>query len=658
MSDLNDDDIPPDIKALAQQALADAKPITNARVLEATGLRPPAAKAPVIAPELSAHPGVEADTSFDDEFSKGQQAEANAAETMFPTLPQRGRGPTDAVQPEGENFLPTRGKDLFQETYVQGPKDLAASQKQLGELEGQRHEAIAGRYAQETERATGAMAANQARRQAEDLEIQTRQANLDRATKTYTDDLHDQNKFWQSPGNILSAIAFSLMPIFSNDPTIGAKLINQAIDRDMTNRKDLANMHLGELRSNIGMYRKLAEDHQVGDQIAQAEAHRIAAQDIERISQQFQSPISKTKAQAMAQDQLMRANQVQMTAYNHYNYNAARRLDPRLASAYEMPGKQGNPDGWKSFAIPNGSPGKAAVGSIAGTPSVASSEKNVANMSQTQVAALAHHPEEIANMAIDGRLKGDDILRMHRNSIVARAKSITDENSPKYELEFNKNIQGLRKEAEEGVMDVAKAMAPHEAAVATTSRLARDMAVIKSECAEAGINPNDFLGELRTGLGGPLTAKLQDLRIRFNNDATDNATQKNQMERLKASERFHQALAGNIVGYYHDMAGAAQNKKELENLGQYISAESSWNKIEQFVNERSQTYAKVFQNALRESKSPYSAALYVAGHGNGTPSLPYQGIAKPVPKTGRPTPLAPKANSRTDEPQGRDEFTP
>ncbi len=329
------------------------------------------------------HPGVPDEESLGGLWAEDEVNKQQASDDTFPKMQQRPRGPGDVVQGEGSNFLPTGGKSDFDETYVAGPQRLAEAQKEVGRLSANKSEAIGQQYERSAQQATEAMAANKARRASEDQEIAARQQNLDKAVQHYSNDLADQGKFWTSPGNIISAIAFSLMPIFSNDPAIGAKLINQAIDRDMTNRKDLANMHLGELRSNLGTYRKLAEDHNVGDQIAQSEAHRLAALEIERISAQFESPIAKQKAQAMVEDQLMRAGQVRQTAFNHYNYNTVRRLDPRVASAFEAPGKAGNTDAWKSFTIPSSSPGKQVGGTIAGTPSTVSTEKSPPGMSAT-----------------------------------------------------------------------------------------------------------------------------------------------------------------------------------------------------------------------------------------------------------------------------------
>ncbi len=613
--------------------------------------------APALGPDLRGqvppmYPGVEGDTSLADKVYGDEAAGAAAENTAFPMMQQRPKGPDGVVQGEGENYLPTQGKELFDETYVKGPQRLASAQQELGRLSANKSEALGQQYQQSAQQATEAMAANKARRAADDQEISIRQTQLDQAVTHYSNDLANQNKFWSSPGNIVSAIAFSLMPIFSNDPAIGVKLINQAIDRDMANRKDLANMHLGELRSNIGNYRKLAEDRNVGDQIAQSEAHRVAAMQIEQISSQFDSPISKAKALAMVEDQLMRANQTRMVAFNHYNYNTVRKLDPRVASAFEAPGKAGNDDAWHSFTLPAKSAGNA-IGNVQGTPSTArdtSGAGGVLNqMSPSQVVALAYQPGQIVKMADSGQLQGQDLAVMARNSIVARVKSITNENSPNYELEFNKNMKAELEKAQKGSEAISKAAAPHMKGLTVTRRMASDMATIEAELKGTGITPDSFLGELRNGLGGPLASKVQALRIKYNNDATDSPAQKQSMDFLKASERFHQVLAQNIITFNHENIGGAQSPSELANIQQVINQGDGWGRIKGFVNMNNQQYAAAYENALSTAESPYAKMLYLQRNGNALTTLGRNGVAAPTvrqpgqnpnPQPQTPTPLA------------------
>ncbi len=607
------------------------------------------------------HPGGGNFTEFDDDFTKGQVDRAAADEAIFGGVPKGpSRGPSGEVQGEGENFLPTGGREEFEQTYREGPKRLAEAQAEIGRLSGNRSEAMGEQYRQSAQQAQEAMAANKSRRADDDQQIAIRQQQLDKAVTHYSNDLADQGKFWSSGGNIISAIAFSLMPIFSNDPTIGVKLINQAIDRDMANRKDLANMHLGELRSNLGNYRKLAEDHNVGDQIAQSEAHRVAAMEIERIANTFESPIAKAKAQAMIEDQLMRAGQTRQTAFNHYNYNTVRALDPRVARAFEAPGKAGNTDAWKSFTLPPDGPGKGVQGAVSGTPSVASTvptPPSLAKIPPTQMAALTHSPGEVAKMGLGGRIDQAGLVAMYSRITAKRADRLVNLNpgDPGYAVKYNEQMKIMRKEANDGVAAIAKSAQPFQVGMAVTTRIQRDMDLIENEMRQANPKVNmttDFLGNGRAVVGGALMSRINDLQNRF--DAGDTAAGRNADALRQASERFHQAMAGKIIGYYHDQAGAAQSPSELANLGQVISSKDSWEKMRSFVHEESRNYAQQIKGAIASSGDPISAVLYMAQNGNGTPMLSSRGISAPITRTGNTA----RGKDAPGPPAYKDEFVP
>ncbi len=587
------------------------------------------------------HPGVDPDTTMAESIYGEEAAQDKAASTAFPYMQQGGaRGPQDVVQEEGANYLPTGGKEEFEQTYREGPKRLAAAQADVGRLSANRSEAMGEQYRQSAQQAQEAMAANKSRRADDDQQIAIRQQQLDQAVTHYSNGLADQGKFWSSPGNIVSAIAFSLMPIFSNDPTIGVKLINQAIDRDMSNRKDLANMHLGELRSNLGNYRKIAEDHNVGDQIAQSEAHRLTAMEIERISNTFDSPIVKAKAKAMIEDQLMRAGQTRQTAYNHFNYNTVRRLDPRVDKAFKAPGLAGNDDAWHSFTLPQGAGGNV-VGNVQGTQSVAKDTTGSApggalsRMQPTQVVALASSPEQILKLADSGQLGGKDLAVMARNSIVMRAKALAGNPAdPNYPTKFNKIVDDMRTKAETGVAAIAKAAQPQARGYAITQRLSGDMATIEAECKQAGVTPEEFLGDLRKGFSGATAAKINDLRIKLNNNSTDSASQALAMRRLEASERFHQVLAQKVIEFRHTNFGGAQSESEIASAKQAIDTNSSWEKIKNFVRTEGEQYAAEHKAALNQGGNPYSKMLYLSDTSNNLVTLPHHGIVAPTTRSG------------------------
>jgi hypothetical protein len=147
--------------------------------------------------------------------------------------------------------------------------------------------------------------------------IQQRQQELDTMSKTYTAQLSDRKAFWKNPGNVISAIAFSLMPLGSNDPTVGIRLLDNAIKADWNQRKELADMSLGEMRSNIAGYRQLMGDKLAGDQMALAESYRLGALEIQRISAQYQGPKAKAAAAKISGEFMQRSEALQMQLFHN-----------------------------------------------------------------------------------------------------------------------------------------------------------------------------------------------------------------------------------------------------------------------------------------------------------------------------------------------------
>jgi len=599
----------------------------------------PAAPGPADAgTDPSMHPGADPNFDFKSQFGDEVERRAESTAKMFRYGQQGGaKGPAGTAINEYENANTIGGPEEFKNTFKEGPKKIGDLQREIGKLESDAHKNLAQAYEDQAQKDTIQSAQIASRKQEDNQQLQMKQRDLDEKTVQYTNDLANQNKFWQNPGNIVSAIAYSLMSVFSSDPAIGAKLINQAIDRDMNNRKDLANMHLGELRSNIGTYRKLAEDRQAGDLLAQSEAHRIAAMQIRAIGERLQSPIALKNSELAAQDQETKSAAFRAQAYNHYLYNKPQVVDPRLA-AFAKQHQRGIPEGWTGYDLP-----KDAVGAVKSVvqgagPSTAHAapvpgqepiSKRLATMPAAQHAALIMSPGEVAKQGLDGDLAKGDLAQMAGEVITARARALAgDPNAPGYQAKVNEHINKMQIAADAGVGEIGKQAMPFQVGLTVTNRLQRDMNIIQSECKAMGISPDDFLGDLRTLTGGPLASKINDLRLRYGGAA--NVSEQASRRMLQASERFHQALNSQIVGYYHDMAGAAQNKAELDNLGQVISRTARWDHINQYIQQQSTNYAAQMKGAIRTSPDPYSSILYMSMYGNGDQApLIDPGVAKP-----------------------------
>lgn len=593
------------------------------------------------------HPGADPNFDFKKQFGDEVERRAESTAKMFRYVqPAGAKGPAGTAVNEYENANTIGGPQVFKDTFKEGPKKIGDLQREIGKLESESHKTLAKAYEDQAQQDTIQAGKIASRAADDDQQLQMKQRDLETKTRAYTDDLANQNKFWQNPGNIVSAIAYSLMSVFSSDPAIGAKLINQAIDRDMNNRKDLANMHLGELRSNIGAYRKMAEDRRAGDLLAQSEAHRVAANQIRAIGERLASPIALKNSELAAQDQETKSAAIAAQAYNHYLYNRPQVMDPRLA-AFAKQKQTEIPEGWTHYDLPKGAVGavKSVVSGGAG-PSTASGapvpgqepiSKRLATMPAAQHMALVMSPGEVARQGMDSTLSKGDMAQMAGDVITARARALAgDPAAPGYQAKVNEHIDKMQKSADAGVGHIAEKAMPFQVGLAVTNRLQRDMNIIKNELKASGVDPNDFLGELRTLTGGPLASRINDLRLRYG--SADGAGEEASKRMLAASERFHQALNGKIVGYYHDMAGAAQNAAETGNLKQVINNAARWDQIEQFIGQESSNYAAQLRGAIDASPDPYSAILYMSMYGNGDQSMLIDpGLPRPTVRQGTTT---------------------
>lgn len=553
------------------------------------------------------------------------------------------KGPGNTVMPEGLDFnvAGPDGKTDFQRAFVEGPKKVGEAIDAGAKAETDQHVALATHYATEQQRQAYAQAGLEAKRQANDAEMQRRQAELDQRTTQYSNDLADRNQFWRNPGNIVSAIAFSLMPIVSNDPAIGAKLINQAIDRDMADRKHLANMHLGELRSNLGEYRKLAGDQRIGDLLAEAEAKRIAAMEIDRIGQRFASPIAQAKKETLKQNFLMQSVQAKMQAYQLYHiYRAPQAVDPRIAAEYNNAG----PGGFSSFRSQNPDAGAAAVkGVVAGTPTTAKGPAagpvQTGPDAPTGQGATQPKPKTfVISDLLKSRGLSDpaQLLKQQQQDVYNEADAVAKKTgNPDHDArEFNEQVQKIKAADVQATQEIAKAMNASGQGGGTVTRLVgtrkmmSDMALIEGECRAAGVNPQEFLGELRTEIGGPLASRIRNYQDALTKADPSKAEEVKARDVRQASERFHQLLAGNVVDYFHSKAGAAQSPSEIAGLSQVIGTDASWSKIKNWVANESIGYQSAYTAALATGGNPRAATRYQLAMGVGTPGLAYPGASK------------------------------
>ena len=534
-----------------------------------------------------------------------------------------------------------RGKELFERAYGDGPdagpQRLQDAVRQSEAAQGQKQEAMVKFYDQEAERATLAAAQRKAALEQDAQEMRVRQENLEQATQHYTNDLADQGKFWTNPGNIIAAISFSLMPIFSNDPAIGVKLINQAIQQDLDHRRQAATGTLGALRSNLQGYHQIVGDRQAADQLAEAEARRIAAMEVERIAAKFESPIAKAKAEAIIQDLRIKTAQGYMQAYSQAKlFQPAAKMDPEL---YKRRTK-GYPGAWTSMGVEDVAPlqsvGNAVNGNIKGSPSQA--QTNGPNGGFTphvgpDVRALVRagaSPAAVAKLAMEGRVPGSanmyNLLSVYVDrQATAMSKGLSY--GPAYDHAKQVIINDAKKETDKvpGLSTGPQGFAGRKA---TLGNLIADADAITASERAIGKNEKDFLGSLYT-ISPSFAQKYEELYRTFASRGGNPAEIREQSKK-EAQMFFRQRLQSELAKTYSDISGGAITPSETPRLEGFISKGSDFGFVYNWLKEKSVDINGKEQQAL-SGLSPLAKIYYMTrtGVGQRAHGLPVRAMAGP-----------------------------
>lgn len=564
----------------------------------------PAYGGPLVNPENGQdETGVPAYTGGRDAATNQTLDEYTAAQKLF-RLDSSGVPQMD-ILPAGEDYHHAggrEGKKNFQQAYDPTRAIDAIEANQRAE-EG-RNEAMSRQIGGERARQTEAMASILANREKYAAQLAQRQQVLDQNVKQYTDNLSNTNAYWQNPGNIVSAIAFSLMPIAGGDPAAGARLINQAVEADFGRRYQAANMHLGELRSNVAAYRQLMGDKQAGDLMAESEARRIAAMDIERIALQFASPASKAKAEAAISDQLMRSAQLKMQSYKilgiHQDPKVVNKL---LGGAIRASGADGV--GFTPYAGPTDKPSAVAGTGPAGTPTTASSTPGI---SGTRMAALASNLPELKRQVATGQVDKktaeeainaglqDRVRRMHPGNLPAQQKA----------------MDALRKDAYDGVNKISVAAAKPAKDAAGIRHLAMRLDYLEKVAHEQGRDPQEFMQAGRD-LSPGMANSWNEFKLKYGSNP-DSPAAKSARNVLLAQQELYQAFARAKTSDTHELFGAALTEKELEQLELSIKNNASFTSMKTWVRRLSEDRQGQIAQALTAGGSPESAILYLAAN--------------------------------------------
>lgn len=495
-------------------------------------------------------------------------------------------------------------------------------------------------YRGEQERSAGVQAFVQQRRMADEAGELQRQADLDKQVKDYSQNLSDRKAFWKNPGNIISAIAFSLMPFASDDKSIGIKLLNNAIASDFKQRKDLADMHLGELRSNLAGYRQIAKDKQTGDLLAQAEAYRIAAMEVQRIAASYQGPKAQAAAKALTADLIGRSNMTAMQAYRQMVYMPPTQMSPQMRQAYrgqpgfesfskgapprnsptlrEITDEQGNVIDYQivpPVTAPQGaSPGAASVSRA--TPSGPTGSQYEGFFKRPGVQQPKSQSEAILD-EIDSRSPGmKALMRDFKDNLTLWATSQVRDpqlNPQAVKIKRAEKLAAIKQETDK----LAERANPKAAKWAGTSMFQKDIADLEAAFDGDANKINAFLGELRTK-GYPGETAINNFLIKQGIGA-------DKAQRVReASQRFSQVMNRNINDYYRNISGGAVSESEQTRLERVISQNSPFQAIKAFANDLSREQAGELRASLAGADA-LAQQYYMMRIGQRYPTLNNQG---------------------------------
>lgn len=576
---------------------------------------------------------------------------------IFPGMSAVGGNPA-ALMDEGSNYLPVGGpygRDMVNEAFNKQPKRLAGAVASGAEAQVDEARAKEAVYASERDRTRDYEAALKEQYLLRQQEMQKRQAELEKKTQDYSNNLADQGAFWHNPQNIVAAFGAALMQLSTDDRSFGYKLLNGAIQADLHNRRALADQHLGYLKSNMAEYDRIAGDRIAGMQLAELEAKRVAALELERIAAQFQGPKAKANAEAIQAKLWQDVRTGYMDFYNRHIYNKPQLVDKRILESYRRGGSAEPGVGYTTFADASnpagGQPGTyydpAAPGGVGGLPSKAmgAGAKGAPGASAPAVSApmggssggaaagRGGFPQltPAQKRVIESRYEGGSAMvenaQRDTTRIAFRAAGVpegTDPRlmSPAQKHAFNKSMEDQEKAAYEQLKSVSGGLQQTSEIRAGLRVLQTDMAVVESAVQEfqkrgLKISMDDVLGtKTKASLGSSRAADWKNLYAAFAN-ANPEERSKWEAQRDKidaAGQRLNQLLAGQINSYYKEHAGAAVTATELPRLKEYVGGDLTYDKLKTFMDNESRKQSGSLRNALLQLP-PAAQAMWLTRGG-------------------------------------------
>lgn len=622
-------------------------------------------------------PAPEVDQSAgNDDRVEGSGAGAVAAATIFQGMfsPMAAKPP---VMDEGSNYLPVGGpygREMVNEAFNVQPKRMAKAVDEGAQAQQQESKAKEALLATERDRTRDYEAALKEQYMLRQQEMMRRQQEFEKTAQTYTNNLADQGAFWHNPQNVMAAMGAALMNLATDDRSFGYKLLNGAIQGDLHNRRALADQHLGYLKSNMAEYDRMAGDRISGMQLAEAEAKRVAAIELERIAAQFQGPKAKANAEAITSKLWQDVRTAYMQFYKSHIYNKPHREDPGILQSYQRGGQAEPGVGYTRFADPSnptagqganiegmrpqGKPGGPVGAGAGGAQGMGPQAAGPGASVQSGTPGPFRPLSDVERKNINARYQGGDKLVEIGHQDVARRAYISagvrpgtppQMMSPAQIKAFNTSVEQQEKEAYEQLKSVSGALG-QSSEVRTGMRVIQtDMEVLEAAVKEfknrgLQISMDDMLGtKSKAAFGSDTTAKWKNLYDALAASSPENRSKwENQKAKVEAAgTRLNQLMAGQINAYYKEHAGAAVTATELPRLKEYAGGNLTYDRLRTFIDNESKKY-KGAEDEMMLQLSPAAQALWLTKKGVGSTKLEGPNVRKyqghEAPEEGRGTP--------------------
>ena len=543
------------------------------------------------------------------------------------------------VRGKGHDYTPLDGHEEEYQAHAQEQSGFVEQEGQEASVELQRMGDV---YKEEVSREQQSAGDWNARFAEDQAVLQKRMAQIDQAGDAIARHRMDSGRWVKSPAGFLGAISAMLIGAGSGDATVGMKVLNQAIQRDLDlQRQEHEYMQADKLglQNNVAMFRQLVGDRQAGDMVHEAKMRQTAALKIEEIGSQLRSKEAITRSKMLAEELRKQSSQIMM-AVAQSTFMAPQRLPQDIANAQTQFGDVRMAER-NQVGRPQPSMGGAQSGG--GGTSMARGVGPVSQGGSPRPTAITQGEASESKGLYDGKVDEKTAARLKQadaetgirgfGMATLRAKRQEEELAyAKFPAPHQANqrklyLQERREKSLEMVRGIAKENKDVTQAASVFGQLARVHADLKSAYKNkdgsvdyAGIDA-DLGQDLKTLVG----AKGVDWGRALSESMTKRGTPAGEGDkRRRAAVRYASLLQQAINAYGHEVSGGAITPSEMERLAQVIASGKGFHTIDGWVNSRSTQYGDVFLQSM--TGVPLEGVLtYLRQRGIRTSGLPVEG---------------------------------